>query len=342
MLSISRLAIDEPSVRWLAAPAVRIEDQYTRASGAMTMARMAERDDQLDDREAALANVRIVVGRTLASPASCAPDIDRNSRRPKAADAKFRGKFSVLRHTCNALTISNDPRLPRIGFRCVSRENTTRHMSRSVSQFRYGKGCEDPATRAPTMPQGRCKRPGASSRADTVVARAVCALRGAGTALLMNIFITVAVIVLVVVAVVAFVVAMKRRNAQQLEARRQEAREHVRDTRTSRGSRPTRRLQKRRSGPRCRARAPYRGAAGTGCVGTAKRGAGHAGTRGRDRPRPLAALPSRKVEGLRGGRTMSVVEHRDTYESPDVRSERTVASSRISIGPGQVIAFALG
>lgn len=39
---------------------------------------------------------------------------------------------------------------------------------------------------------------------------------------------------------------------------------------------------------------------------------------------------------------MSVVEHRDTYESPDVRSERTVASSRISIGPGQVIAFALG
>jgi len=39
---------------------------------------------------------------------------------------------------------------------------------------------------------------------------------------------------------------------------------------------------------------------------------------------------------------MSVVEHRDTYESPDARSETTVASTRVAIGPGQIIAGALG
>jgi hypothetical protein len=39
---------------------------------------------------------------------------------------------------------------------------------------------------------------------------------------------------------------------------------------------------------------------------------------------------------------MSVVEHRDTYESPDVRADRTVESTRVAISPGQVIAFALG
>jgi len=39
---------------------------------------------------------------------------------------------------------------------------------------------------------------------------------------------------------------------------------------------------------------------------------------------------------------MSVVEHRDTYESPDVRSETTVASTRVAIGPGQIIAGVLG
>jgi hypothetical protein len=39
---------------------------------------------------------------------------------------------------------------------------------------------------------------------------------------------------------------------------------------------------------------------------------------------------------------MSVVEHRDTYESPDVRTDTTIASTRIAIGPGQVIAGTLG
>jgi hypothetical protein len=39
---------------------------------------------------------------------------------------------------------------------------------------------------------------------------------------------------------------------------------------------------------------------------------------------------------------MSVVEHREVYESPDVRSETTVASSRIVVSPGQVIAAVRG
>jgi hypothetical protein len=41
MPSISRLAIDDPSVRCAAAPAVRIDDQNTLASGAMTIASTA-------------------------------------------------------------------------------------------------------------------------------------------------------------------------------------------------------------------------------------------------------------------------------------------------------------
>jgi hypothetical protein len=39
---------------------------------------------------------------------------------------------------------------------------------------------------------------------------------------------------------------------------------------------------------------------------------------------------------------MSVVEQRDIYDTPDVRSETKVATTRVSIGPGQIIAFALG
>ena len=39
---------------------------------------------------------------------------------------------------------------------------------------------------------------------------------------------------------------------------------------------------------------------------------------------------------------MSVVEHRDVYETPEVRAETRVASSRIVVSPGQVIAGVLG
>ncbi len=39
---------------------------------------------------------------------------------------------------------------------------------------------------------------------------------------------------------------------------------------------------------------------------------------------------------------MSVIEQRDTYESPDVTRQTNVAATRVAIGPGQVIAFALG
>jgi hypothetical protein len=40
--------------------------------------------------------------------------------------------------------------------------------------------------------------------------------------------------------------------------------------------------------------------------------------------------------------SMSVVEHRDVYETPDARSETTVASTRFSVSPGQVIGGVLG
>jgi hypothetical protein len=39
---------------------------------------------------------------------------------------------------------------------------------------------------------------------------------------------------------------------------------------------------------------------------------------------------------------MSVVEHRDVYETPEARAETRVASSRIVVSPGQVIAGVLG
>jgi hypothetical protein len=39
---------------------------------------------------------------------------------------------------------------------------------------------------------------------------------------------------------------------------------------------------------------------------------------------------------------MSVVEHRDVYETPETRAETRVASSRIVVSPGQVIACVLG
>jgi len=39
---------------------------------------------------------------------------------------------------------------------------------------------------------------------------------------------------------------------------------------------------------------------------------------------------------------MSVVEHRDVYETPEARAETRVASTRIVVSPGQVIASALG
>jgi hypothetical protein len=39
---------------------------------------------------------------------------------------------------------------------------------------------------------------------------------------------------------------------------------------------------------------------------------------------------------------MSVVEHRDVYETPEARTETRVASSRVVVSPGQVIAGVLG
>ena len=39
---------------------------------------------------------------------------------------------------------------------------------------------------------------------------------------------------------------------------------------------------------------------------------------------------------------MSVVEHRDVYETPEARAETRVASSRVVVSPGQVIAGVLG
>jgi hypothetical protein len=39
---------------------------------------------------------------------------------------------------------------------------------------------------------------------------------------------------------------------------------------------------------------------------------------------------------------MSVVEHRDVYETPETHAETRVASSRVVVSPGQVIAGVLG